>query len=177
MDINSFIENVNSVDWQKFDDDRYFRYRFDGINSFAQIVPQSLIALALAERESEEGICQVAGIIPDLLLNASITSSVMFAIGNDHSGTYYPVIRSALPFIIQIALSGNHVVSKNCAINILIDLYNFCPEDGSNELMEFVQKTIKDMIIENKESFHKFAVDDVRNKSLIESLTSIVDEL
>ena len=29
MDIVKFIENVNSVNWQKYDDAEYFKYRCD----------------------------------------------------------------------------------------------------------------------------------------------------
>jgi hypothetical protein len=176
MNLDRFIVNVNNVDWQQFDDAEYFKYRHDGINSFAQTVPQSLIALALAELESKECIYQIAGITPDLLLNAPVVNDVMYAIGNNHSGTYYPVIRKALPFIIQLALLGNHMVSRNCSINILIDLYYFYPEDDSNELFEFVRKTISDVIRKNREEFSKFAVDNKKNSSLIESLISIIDE-
>jgi hypothetical protein len=166
MDIDKFIMEIKAVGWHSFKGDFYV----------PESVPLSLISLALPEQESKEGIYPIAGITPDVVLNPPIKSAVMFAIGNDHRGTYDPVIREALPFIIQIALSGNHVVSRNCAINILLDLYFFYPADRSDELLKFVRKTIRDAIIENRESFSKFAVDDTRNKSLIESLLSIVDE-
>ena len=156
MDIEQFTLEVKAVEWDRYIGPLY--YNPDDVSI-------SLISLALADQESKERIIQIEGIEADLLLNAKITSDVMFAIGNDHSGTYYPAVRAALPFIIQVALYGNHVVARNCAINILIDLYAFTPDDGSNELLKFVQATIEKVIIENRESFTKFADDDKRNQS------------
>ena len=187
MDIDKFIDDVNNADWQKFDDAEYFRDRYDGIDSFAQAVPPPLIALALIDKESNDMLnmkmLKKQGMSrTDFISNATIESNVRFAIGNDHRGTYYPVIREALPFIIEVALYGNHVVARNCAINALIDLYgfepegSFDPEGDADELSKFVDKAIKDMVARHRENFSKFAVDDPRNKSLIEDLFRYVDK-
>lgn len=185
MDIAKFIENVNGVDWQKYDDAEYFKYRYDGINSFAQTAPMPLIALAAADNESDELLYKPLVENFDKFhfsANGYISHNVLCAIGNDHSGNYYPVAREALPFIIEVALYGNHLVARNCAINILIDLYYFSPgnfhedEETANELEQCVSKTIRDMIAEHRGNFLKFAIDDTRNKSLIEGLLCIVDE-
>ena len=167
MNTKHFITELTAVDWHSFGGSIDYR---------PKTVSTALLALALADQESKEGIYHIEGTEPDLLLNSKIASYVMFAVGNDHSGTYYPAIRKALPFIIQVALAGNNLVARNCAINILIDLYYFCPEDGDKNLMDFVKQTIKDAILSNKENFEKVAVDDARNKSLIGSLISIVEE-
>ena len=170
MDINRFIENVNNVDWKKFDDAEYFKYRYDGINSFAQTVPQILIALATVDKESD-----------DLY---RLDGRVRFAVGNDHRGTYYPVIREALPFIIEVALYGNHSEAQTCAICVIEDLYFFYPEiypenDSNelleNELLEFVETTIKDLIAEHRENLLDFASGNQCEK-FIGRFLSIVDE-
>ena len=187
MDVGKFIVNVNNADWQKYDDAEYFRYDHGGIGSFSQAVPPTLIALALADEESDDllnmKMLKKRGISrTDFISNAMIDCKVRFAIGNDHRGTYYPVIREALPFIIEVALYGNHVVARTCAINALIDLYgfeaegSFNPEGDADELSEFVKKTIKDMVVEHRENFSKFAVDDIRNRFLIEDLFKHVDK-
>ena len=188
MDVKGFTERVNGADWQRFDDAEYFKFRFDGINSFAQTVPPTLIALALADKESDEQInmksLKKQGISrADFIANYPIGSSVRFAIGNDHRGTYYPVIREALPFIIEVALYGNHAVARACAIDTLVDLHCFEPEvcgidskDDLDELLRFVRKSISDVVSAQRNSFMQFAVDDKRNKMLIEQLFSYCDK-
>ena len=188
MDVKRFIEKVNGADWQRFDDAEYFRFKSDDINSFAQTVPLALIALALADKESNEQInmesLKKQGISrTDFIANYLIGSCIMFAIGNDHRGTYYPVVREALPFIIEVALYGNHVVARACAIDTLIDLYCFEPEvygmdskDDLDELSRFVRKSISDVVSAQRNSFMQFAIDDKRNKMLIEQLFSYCDK-
>ena len=164
MDTDRFIADVWAVDWSSFQEDYY-----------KQKEPQaSLIALALATQESREGIHHIKGVIPELLLNTSIASNVMFAIGNGHRGTYYPIVREALTFIIQIALYGNHLVARNCAINIMVDLYHFEPEYAPAELQEYVQHTIERSVLENRENFQEFADRNKENESLINHLLCFV---
>jgi len=167
MDVNKFIAEVNAINWRNFDDLEH---------SQPKSIPCSLMTLALADEESEEGIYKAEGMKTELLLNAAIKNNVMFAIGNGHSGEYYSVVREILPFIVQIALSSNHLVAKNCAINIIIDLYFAYPANGSEELENFVKDSIKKSITENREIFLSLVTHDKRNKSLIDSLISIVDE-
>ena len=167
MDINKFISSVNSINWINLSDSLYYK---------PEKVPISLISLCCAENECKEGIYQIDDVEPDLLLNTKICNDMLFAIGNNHRGTYYSVVRRALPFILQVALYGNHIVAKNCAINILIDLYYFCPDSddfNDNSLESFVKNTIKNAILENKEVFSKIALDDKRHNSLIKCLFSI----
>ena len=99
----------------------------------------------------------------------------MFSIGNNHSGTYYPAALEALPFIIEVALHGDHVVARNCAINILVDLHHFLPDcdDTScepRELQKIIQTTISDMAMKNLRNFQALAFDDKRNATLVDSL-------
>ena len=159
MELNQFIISVKEADWHSFED-----------------VPNSLIALAIANQESKDGIYQIENMESDLLLNAEITNNVLSSVGNNHAGTYFPIVLTALPYIVQIALYGNHALARNCAINILIDLYYFCPDSTmSEELETSVKRNIETAIAENIANFEKFAVDDSRNKSLIESLIGIIE--
>lgn len=169
MDISRFIEKVNSTDWQNYDDPEYFRYRYDGICSFAQTVPSLLIALAALDNESDE-------------LN-DLNGQIRFAVGNDHRGTYYPVIREVLPFIVEVALFGNHVEARASAICVMEDWYFFDPEiypknDSNdlleNELLEFVETTIRNLM-EYRENLMNFASVNHKEK-LIEGFFGIVAE-
>jgi len=168
LDINQFIEEVNAVDWRKYDNPTYFQYRYDGINSFAQTVPQALISLALAEKEED-----MYRELPTTGGGTVISPKyfeMLDAVGHNSSGCYYPVIREALPFIIKIALSGNNEAARNCAINCLIDLYWFYPEDGFDELRVFVRTNIE----ENIDDLVKVSTADNLDEELRESLLEIL---
>jgi len=170
MNAEQFTLDVKSIDWHSFDDSPYYN---------PEQVPSALVSLFLADEESKDGIDtseNFSDMNIDLLLNAEIASNVLFAIGNNHRGTYYNAAQKALPFIVQVALYGNHEVARNCAMNILIDLYYFCSDNGSVELERYVKSTIEKTILDNRNSFIKFALDFKRNELLIESLRSIVEE-
>jgi len=148
-------------------------------------VPKPLIALATVDFECDKMIYKPFGkeidtSVVDFSANGTVCSTLLFAIGNDHSGSYYPVAREALPFIIEVALYGNHLVARNCAVNILIDLYYFgphvCRYDDADELMEYVKSTIRGVIEKHREVFLKLISLDIRNKALIENLLCIGDE-
>jgi hypothetical protein len=167
MDVEQFISEVKAMDWRGFSGTAYYK---------PDEVTAALLSLACADEESTAGIYKIEGLESDLLLNAKIKSDVMYAIGNDHSGAYYPAVRGALPFIVQVALNGNHCVARNCAINILIDLYYFEPDGDEPELENYVRETIKKTIAEHRNNFLEFATDNQMNNSLIESLLCIADE-
>ncbi|MCL2365175.1 MAG: hypothetical protein FWC71_10985 [Defluviitaleaceae bacterium] len=171
MEINNFIERVNNANWQKYD---------NGINSFAQTVPQTLIDLARVDQESDELldlrlIERLGESRANMIANAPIGSNLLFAIGNDHAGSYYAVAQVALPFIIEVALYGNHIVARTCAINCLIDLYHFESEDGL-EVEKYVREQIKEAINVNKENFTSFFASDKRNNDVMIYLFEITDE-
>lgn len=55
---------------------------------------------------------------------------LLFAIGNDHAGTYYPVAFEVLPAF-EIILRDGSAWAKHVAIEVLIDLFgSFEPEPG-----------------------------------------------
>ncbi|MDN3543996.1 hypothetical protein QWZ02_06000 [Kinneretia asaccharophila] len=71
----------------------------------------------------------------------------LWAVGNNHAGTFYPVVLGALPEIEQILMRGTEW-AKRAAIESLIDLGgSFAPEDGyENYLGASVQETLKAFI-------------------------------
>jgi hypothetical protein len=71
----------------------------------------------------------------------------LWAVGNNHAGTYYPVVLGVLPEIEQILVSGKEW-AKRAVIESLIDLGgSFVPEDGyENYLGASVQETLKSFI-------------------------------
>ena len=187
MDINQFIKELNNVDWHKYDNKVYFQYRHDGINTFSKIIPKVLESLAFLDKEeksNEELIKNGKNI--GLLLNGKMYNEVLSTIGNNHGGTYYTVIEKALPFILKVALFGNHVVARNCAINCLIDLYHFEADDGShkNNVSEPFIKTkkeeqletyVKNIIEENKNNFIKLSMEDIINRKLLKKFIEEID--
>src|SRR5215510_9048951 len=55
---------------------------------------------------------------------------LLYAIGNNHAGTYYPVVLAALPFLAEI-LHGDEQWARMTTLDILIDLIaSFAPEPG-----------------------------------------------
>jgi len=176
MDINKFILEVNSVNWNRFSSEAWSHYKPEN-------VPHALIALALADKGSADFLYIKKGEkIPDsddMLSNAPVEFAVYDAIGNNHAGVYHAAIREALPFIIQVALFGNHLVARHCAIDILITLYcTFSPSswsDESKELEKFVKETIRSTVLENRQNLNEFALACEENKLLVDELMEIID--
>ncbi len=55
---------------------------------------------------------------------------LLFALGNNHAGTYYPIVLWALPFLGEILCDGN-AISKEIVLDVFVDLAGaFCPEPG-----------------------------------------------
>jgi hypothetical protein len=60
-----------------------------------------------------------------------LENKVLFAVGNNHAGTYYPAILEAADIIIAIEQESGVPESRNCAREILTDLYYFSAEVGA----------------------------------------------
>lgn len=59
---------------------------------------------------------------------------LLYALGNDHAGTYFPVVLEAIPFLGAI-LKGRAAVARLRALDCLIDLVGaFEPERGHDEV-------------------------------------------
>jgi hypothetical protein len=55
---------------------------------------------------------------------------VLYAIGNNHAGTYFPAVLEAIPFLGEIVEFGPDA-AREAALDALIDLVgSFCPEPG-----------------------------------------------
>ena len=56
--------------------------------------------------------------------------SFLFAVGNNHAGTYYPVLIAAMPFVEEVAVRGPRWPQRS-ALSVLNDLFgSFHPEPG-----------------------------------------------
>jgi len=78
-------------------------------------VPSSLVVLASCASEAT---------------SRDAYNRVLYALGNNHAGTYYPVVLSALPFLGKILECGGNW-ARIAALDILIDLSaSFEPEPG-----------------------------------------------
>jgi hypothetical protein len=150
MNINEFIENVSKIDWYAFPGPFYYR---------PEEVPRSLIALAHTGYVEPE-------IVGGYQVYPEVSGNVLNAIGNNHSGNYYPVVKAALPFVIEVALNGNNKFSREYAINILHDLYYFAPMGENDSLKSFVKNTIS----EKKADFIELAKTDPHNQTDLEEL-------
>ena len=155
MNTHKTIEKIKTIDWAEYNGPEYF--------SPAEVV---------------ESLCQLVLLTEDHL-RQTVYDRVLFAIGNNHAGTYYPVIREALDFILEVAVEGASEVARNCALDILTDLYlSFVPDTGMSTkftaagLKEFVEKRIK--------SYEPFFLEILRtekeserNLKLIKGITDI----
>jgi hypothetical protein len=102
----------------------------------------------------------------------------LWAVGNNHSGTFYPVVLGALLEIEQILVSGKDW-AKRAAIESLIDLGgSFVPEDGyENYLGASVQETLKEFIHSMRNHIAPLANgNDALAKSAVDLLELIDDQ-
>jgi len=83
-------------------------------------VPDALLRLAAAESEAEA---------------REAHHRFLFTIGNNHAGTYFPVVLQTLPFLEEV-LRGAAIHARNAALDILIDLAASFAPDASYELVD-----------------------------------------
>ncbi len=113
---------------------------------------------------------------------STIYNHVLSAIGNNHRGTYYPVIIDALDIIIGIAFNGKSEIARNCSLDMMIDLYcAFCPELGtynnlSFEELETIVKSKVEATQEHLESIYLSPHESDRNRQLIKDLIEAIKE-
>ena len=104
--------------------------------------------------------------------------SFLWAIGNNHAGTFYPIILGVLPEIEQILISGK-TWAQRAAMESLIDLGgSFVPEKGyETYLGASVQKTLNAFIQSMRGHITPLADgSDARAKSALELLELIDDQ-
>ena len=73
----------------------------------------------------------VRALVHDPKGTADVTSRALFAFGNNHAGTYYPVVLSALPFLHQILQQGERD-ARMATMAVLEELTYFSPEPSLN---------------------------------------------
>lgn len=151
-------ERITSVDWHKYKGTEYFN---------ADDVAPALIELVQ---------------LTDAQKTDDIYSHVLFAIGNNHAGTYYSVIEAALPFIIETAIQTNNETSQFCALEILTDVYcSFYPEISENERVDadVLRNNVNQSIEDIYDVLKKLALSEMighKNKQSIRYLIEIMDE-
>ncbi|MEI7015033.1 hypothetical protein [Leptospira licerasiae] len=102
IETDLFLKNLKEINWDEFKCP-------DGYNSDEP--PLYIEKLLKIDIESEKW---------------NVYNSVLYSIGNNHSGSYYLPIEKALPFIFQIAFEGQSELARNCSLEILTDiLYSF----------------------------------------------------
>lgn len=106
MELSALLRQVDSIAW-----DGYAQPEWNEPRSVA-------IALAHAATAADAASC------------ASAYDRVLYALGNNHSGTYYPVVLAALP-VFESLLNSQSLWAQRCALCILDNLFaSFHPELG-----------------------------------------------
>ncbi|GAB2814482.1 hypothetical protein [Ferruginibacter profundus] len=148
-----FIDEVTHINWSQFKGAEYYQPRN---------VVLSLTNLVYLRNEEEKW---------------HIYNDVLFALGNNHAGTYYPVIAAVLPLITKLLQSSQYELVRNCILEILSEwYYSFEPEPGAftistaEELEHFVRTHIRDLITETEWN------DSERNMKLIADFCDYFNE-
>lgn len=80
-----------------------------------------------------QAVLRDASRVDSLLEQRDAYNEIMFAVGNNHGGTFYPVVLPALPFFQVMLRDGNELV-KEMVLDVLTDLAgSFFPEPGFEE--------------------------------------------
>lgn len=104
--------------------------------------------------------------------------ALLWAVGDNHRGTFYPVVLGALPEIESILMGGNPWAQR-AAMEALIDLGgSFVPEEGfETYLGASVQETLKAFVHSVRRYIAPLATgDDARAKSATDLLELIDDQ-
>ena len=154
----SLVERIKSIDWEKYKGTEYYK---------PNDVAPALIALINLDDEGR---------------NQAVYNQVLFTIGNNHRGTYYFAIQEALGFILIAATIGNSEVSRNCALEMLTDIYcAFGPEltKETFHLYEELQSGVKKEIEGYCSNFQEIATsgsESQRNRALASDLVEFIDD-
>lgn len=160
MNKEQYINEILSKDWSIYSGPEYYE---------PQKVPKAIIDLISLNLEDSYD---------------QVYNNFLFAIGNNHAGTYYPAILGTLKYIIEIALNNDPdmAISRACALNILIDLYcSFGAEVGDyknlshKELEIIVTRDIESMLPKLVLLANNSTIDD-RTKQLAINLQKCINE-
>ena len=136
MNNSAFEEKVRSIDWTKYLEPEY--YNPEKMDYRPDRTIKALIQLNRFDADDSK-----------VGFGSGIISEVLFAIGNDHRGTYYPAALEAIDLIIEIEKHSESEAARKCAFDTLGDLYYFQLELGSNDkqLFEAIENTIKEKLL------------------------------
>lgn len=92
-------------------------------------------------------------------------NAFLFAVGNNHAGTYFPVVIEALPFLEEIIREGS-AVARNAALDVLIDLVgSFEPDPDFQWLCtglddkRLVRDVLRERVVALDDLITRFALD------------------
>ena len=72
----------------------------------------------------------------DAASSSAAYDNLLYAIGNNHAGTYYPVLLAVLPFMEELLAAGGFW-PRNTVLCVLDDLFaSFQPEPGHEEVRD-----------------------------------------
>ncbi|WP_153798776.1 hypothetical protein [Foetidibacter luteolus] len=116
MTEKDFIDVVESTNWKAFRGPEYFN---------PDSVAPALSSLIHLRQDNDKW---------------KVYNNVLFAIGNNHGGTYYPAVLSALPLLVRLLKTTENEVTRNCIFEIFSEwYYSFDPEIGTYKLMTEIQ--------------------------------------
>ena len=110
------FEKIDQIDWEQYSGSPWYKPE--------DVAPILKRLASLSQKDQAENIGHI----------------VLSTIGNDHAGTYYPAIESALGIIISIAEQNENPVSKQCALGVLYDLTCF-----NADLENYSKTTLKEL--------------------------------
>ncbi len=114
--------------------------------------------------------------------DAGAYDSLLYAVGNNHAGTYYPVLIPVVPFLEEIILKGE-AASQRAVLCVLGDLFgSFQPEHGY-EQVDLPDGGKQDVAAAFKQRLHalgpvleRIASSDSQNASLAGELRQTIAE-
>jgi hypothetical protein len=121
----TFVDRVGAVRWDKFVQPK---------ENAPEDVPRALVAIWQAA---------------DSASSTAAYHQFLYAIGNNHAGTFCPVVMVTLPFLREILRTGSPV-AQSTAIEVLTDLYgSFSPDpeyvdsEGARRLKDQVECVVR----------------------------------
>lgn len=106
------------------------------------------------------------------------TDRFLWAIGNNHAGTFHPVVLAALPMLEQLLVDGSPWTQR-AVLEALIDLGStFMPEPGHETYLgDTVQDAVRDFVRSLRPHVAPLATgDDARGRSAVD-LLELIDDL
>jgi hypothetical protein len=191
MNIEKFIQELNTIDWESFEIPEDWRewkspkevpraLIYLAKSGYEEpITPESLAREQYSEPKDAEILSQILNNLSlspynNLPIAPSACRFVLNAVGNDHSGEYFSVIKAALPFLIEIALDGNNEYTRYYAAEILdLFCFTFISANGDKQIEDFVITSI----LNRRNDFAKIAESCQYKKSFYEEFVESMDEL